>query len=127
MLLMNMTTSLSRRDWLKASAAGVIGSVAHLASTGNVQAHDHFQRPGLDFTLQDVRIVKGPATGFLFFHPRTGRFTTQNERRAMVEIRTNVGIWRAIRNAKRMAAEGPDNLRESVSVHVDKAISTTIK
>ena len=96
------TIHLSRRDWLKVSAAGVLGTMVPVGSSGLVFGHDNFHRPGLDFSLEDVRIGQ-----LLKVHPRTGAVTTQNERRAMVETRTHVGLWRAIRNAAGRRSDGP--------------------
>src|SRR5262245_56987530 len=99
-----LTTQLSRRDWLKVSAVGAAGALVPLGLTSTVSAHDQMKPNGLDFTLEDVRLGQS-----LFTHPRTGQVTTQNERRAMVEMRLHVGMYKAIAAVQKMAAAGSDS------------------
>lgn len=119
---------LSRRDWLKASAAStaaIVGGMAGLGSVSKVFAHDGMARNILSFSLEDVGIC-GSSKGDdrpLVVHPRTGNITTQNERRAMVEVRTYIGVWRALRNAHRLAAASSADVRSQMSRHLHSAES----
>ena len=48
---------------------------------GTVFGHDQMRMPGLSFSLEDVQTGRP-----IEAHPKTGQITTQNERRAMVEV-----------------------------------------
>lgn len=115
---------LSRRDWLKAAAVGAIGSMSSAFIPTRLFAdHGGFRRPGLEFTFDDVRIGLGHKGQTLIFHPRTGAVTTQSERRALFEVRTHIGVWRAIRKVQEMMAASPADLREQI----DRAYKRAVK
>src|ERR1043166_6287877 len=126
-----MNAMLSRREMLKASAIGAIGTFCHVVAPSALLAHDnHFHRPLLNFTLDDVRFRNDNSASnrtFLFYHPRPGRITTQNERRAMVEVRMNVGVWRSIREVKRLAAASSSSQRDEIQANIDKATNAAHK